>query len=110
MADISTKPISDVGRTMEEAGEKMKNVESQVQERAGEFARSAQETAGEMGRRAQERFGYFKGRASDYMQSGREQLRSVGDTVSHQIQEQPLPSLLIACGVGFLLGILWMRR
>jgi ElaB/YqjD/DUF883 family membrane-anchored ribosome-binding protein len=103
MADVSTNPISQVG-------EQVKNIGAQMQERAGEFMHSAQETASGLGRRAQEGFGYVRGRASDYVQTGREQLRSAGETVSHQIQEKPLSSLLIACGVGFLLGVLWMRR
>ncbi len=43
-----------------------------------------------------------------------EYLREAGLEKAHQledrIREQPLKSVLIAAGVGFVLGVIWMRR
>ena len=42
-----------------------------------------------------------------------EHLRKAGMEKARQLEdritEQPLKSVLIACGLGFLLGVLWMR-
>lgn len=44
-----------------------------------------------------------------YAERGRLQVQSLGQSLEQQIRRQPLPSLLIAAGVGFLLGMLWNR-
>lgn len=48
--------------------------------------------------------------ASDYYEQGREQARDVQRTVEQFIRETPVKSLLIAAGVGLLIGRFWMRR
>jgi ElaB/YqjD/DUF883 family membrane-anchored ribosome-binding protein len=54
--------------------------------------------------------GQFRDTASDYMQKGKEQVSAMGDTLHDQIQDRPMSSVLIAAGVGFLLGVLLTRR
>ena len=48
--------------------------------------------------------------ANEYLDEGRAKVRELGDTVSTRIQEQPMTSILVATAVGFLLGVLWVRR
>jgi ElaB/YqjD/DUF883 family membrane-anchored ribosome-binding protein len=47
--------------------------------------------------------------ASDYYQQGREQAIVWQEQLEQQIREKPIQSLLIAGGVGVLLGILLRR-
>jgi ElaB/YqjD/DUF883 family membrane-anchored ribosome-binding protein len=47
--------------------------------------------------------------ATEYYQQGREGLVDLQRTVEAQIREKPVQSLLIAAGVGLLLGLLWRR-
>jgi ElaB/YqjD/DUF883 family membrane-anchored ribosome-binding protein len=55
---------------------------------------------------------YEKGRAkaNEVLDEGRARAREMGHGVQLMVQEQPVKSLLVAAGVGFLLGALWMRR
>lgn len=48
--------------------------------------------------------------ARQYLDDGRSQVRHLGEGVQARIAEQPLKSLLIAAGIGFLLGAIWTRR
>ncbi len=48
--------------------------------------------------------------ASEYLERGREQALELGHTVERQIRTQPMRAILIAAGVGFLLGACLMRR
>ena len=48
--------------------------------------------------------------AVEYYQQGREGFIELQRTVEAQIHEKPMQSLLIAGGIGLLLGLLWRRR
>ena len=48
--------------------------------------------------------------ANQYLDQGRSRARELGDSVQTRVQEKPVKSLLIAAGLGFLLGALWIRR
>ena len=48
--------------------------------------------------------------AYQYLDEGRSRVRHLGDGVHSKVQDQPLRALLIAAGVGFMLGAIWTRR
>jgi len=48
--------------------------------------------------------------AHDYLDRGRTRAREVGETVHGHLREQPVKSLVIAGAVGFILGMLWVRK
>jgi ElaB/YqjD/DUF883 family membrane-anchored ribosome-binding protein len=48
--------------------------------------------------------------ASEYYQQGREQVLALEQTIEAQIRDKPIQSLLIAGGVGLLIGFLCRRR
>lgn len=54
---------------------------------------------------------YQQGRqmAGDYYQQGREKAMAWGEEVENYVREQPMKSVLIAAGVGVVLGFLWRR-
>lgn len=107
--------------------------ETSGQPRAGQQgAQSAQQTMSDMASRAQDRLEGLRDtanqfieqgreRAGDYMEQGRdlaqqyiEQGRDraleIERTLEGQIREQPLRAVLTAAGIGFVLGIFFMRR
>jgi ElaB/YqjD/DUF883 family membrane-anchored ribosome-binding protein len=47
--------------------------------------------------------------ASQYYKQGREQLEDVTQTLEENIRAKPLQSVLLATGLGLLLGLLWKR-
>ena len=69
-----------------------------------------QELRGIAGDAAQEKLGQLRENASDYYEEGREKVHQVERSFEQFIREQPLKSILIAAGVGLVLGRFWMRR
>jgi ElaB/YqjD/DUF883 family membrane-anchored ribosome-binding protein len=59
---------------------------------------------------AQEKVAQLRASASEYCEEGRDKVQQVERGFEQYVREQPLKSLLIAAGVGILLGGLWMRR
>ncbi|MGD9636272.1 MAG: YqjD family protein [Pirellulales bacterium] len=48
--------------------------------------------------------------AKQYLDDGRTHVRHLGEGMHTRVTEQPLKSLLIAAGIGFLIGAIWTRR
>jgi ElaB/YqjD/DUF883 family membrane-anchored ribosome-binding protein len=46
---------------------------------------------------------------TEYYEQGRESLQDLNQTLEAQIRERPLQTLLVAGGIGLLLGLLWRR-
>ena len=69
-----------------------------------------QELGGMAREMAQEKVAQLRASASDYYEEGRDTVQQVERGFEQYIREQPLKSILIAAGVGLVLGGLWMRR
>jgi ElaB/YqjD/DUF883 family membrane-anchored ribosome-binding protein len=110
MADFSSNPVSQAGHATESIGQSVKDMGSKMRERSGDIMEGARDTAKDLGHRAQEGFDFVKERASDYASRGKEQLESASHAVQDQVQQRPMSAILIAAGVGFVLGLLWMRK
>jgi ElaB/YqjD/DUF883 family membrane-anchored ribosome-binding protein len=77
---------------------------------AAEQVRSqVSEVAGQVRDAAREKFEHLRDGAADYYEQGREKAQEWQHGVEQYVQEQPIKALLIAAGVGVLLGILWKR-
>ena len=59
---------------------------------------------------ARERTEELRDSANKYLDQGKARARELSETMQHQIQEQPLKSILIAGALGFVLGALWIMR
>ncbi len=59
---------------------------------------------------AQEKLGELRENASEYCEQGQDKMRQVERSFEQYIRERPLKSILIATGVGLLLGRFWVRR
>jgi len=92
-----------------------------IRETAGEFAQNVQKTASEtlerarekgqeMTERAREGFESLRETTSEYLEQGREKAQDLGQTLERQIRSQPMMAILVAAGLGFLVGALWSRR
>ncbi len=85
-----------------------------VSERLGKQARRVTEDLKELGGiagdAAQEKLGQLRDNASGYYEDGREKVHQAERSFEQFIRDQPLKSILIAAGVGLVLGRFWMRR
>ncbi len=59
---------------------------------------------------AQEKVEQVRAGAADLVRDGREKVRQAEHSIEQYIREKPLTSMLIAAGVGLVLGRFWMRR
>jgi ElaB/YqjD/DUF883 family membrane-anchored ribosome-binding protein len=77
---------------------------------SGSLREAAREAAGELGRQVQQGLDHVRQRGPEYLDRGRQELETFGQSIERQVRRQPLASLLVAAGVGFVLGLLWRRR
>lgn len=59
---------------------------------------------------AEDAFNELKDRAGDYVDAGREKALALTGVIEQQIRERPVPSLAVAAGIGFALGLFYSRR
>ena len=88
-----------------EAADKAKESAGQVGARASAMMHGAQDVAADLTHRAQEGLGAIKEAASDYVEQGREKAAALGRTVEGQVKEWPFSAVLVAAGVGLVLGV-----
>lgn len=59
---------------------------------------------------AEETLGQLRESATEYKDQGLDKIQEVERTIEDYIRERPIKTILIAAGVGLLLGRFWMRR
>jgi ElaB/YqjD/DUF883 family membrane-anchored ribosome-binding protein len=67
----------------------------------------AQESATQVRDKAQEVSAQVRETAADSYGQGREQIAQVGQSLEEYIREKPLPSMLMAAGIGMIIAFLW---
>ncbi|HEX2473246.1 MAG TPA: hypothetical protein VHK01_00785 [Lacipirellulaceae bacterium] len=82
----------------------------EVTEQMSTVAKDLQEMGASARRMAGDSVEALRDSAGEYLEEGRARVRELSDTVQTRIQEQPMTSILVATAVGFLLGVLWVRR
>ena len=75
-----------------------------------EISRDFKEMGGIAKEAAQEQLGHVRDNATECYEQGRDKVRGAARTVEQYIRERPVNSVLVAAGVGLLLGRFWMRR
>jgi len=99
-----------VGETMENVSENVQEETTRFGEKASQAMHHFQEASAEARRAAQQQFGQIRDTAGEYLEQGRVQMQEMGEALEHRIHEQPFRSVLMAVGLGFLVGMLWPRR
>ena len=74
-----------------QVGENIRNIGSQVRDQATQQYEQLRQQAG------------------DYYEQGRQRAMEMEQSLEQYVQEKPIQALLMAAGVGLLLGILWKR-
>lgn len=98
------------GSAADNLSQKAAEVRQSLQD-VGQAAReAAQEKMQQVRDVAQERVGELRERANEYYEMGRERAYDLEQSLEQRIRQRPLNSVLVAGGIGMLLGILWMRR
>jgi ElaB/YqjD/DUF883 family membrane-anchored ribosome-binding protein len=111
MADAQShdKPQT-LGTQIQNAGTQVKetvqDMGTYVKETAQNVGTQVKETVQDMGTQAKET---IQAAGTQVYEQGRESLQDLNRTIEGQIRRRPLQALLVAGGIGVLLGILWQR-
>lgn len=104
---------SEFGSTIRDSARDMsqeaRNKTSQIREKASELGQGLREFGHEATDMAREKLHQIKDSASHYYDESKRKVGEVKESVEHFIQERPIRAVLIACGVGLLMGILVKR-
>ena len=79
-------------------------------EQAKELTEDLEKMGGTVRDAAQEKLGQVGERASEYCGQGRDKVHGVACACEQFLRQRPLTSVLLAAGVGWLLGRFWKRR
>jgi len=98
-------------------GTQMQHIGAQVKETVQAAGTQVKETAQDMGTYVKETVQDVGTQAKETMQAagtqvyeqGRESLQDLNRTIEGQIRQRPIQALLVAGGIGVLLGFLWQR-
>jgi ElaB/YqjD/DUF883 family membrane-anchored ribosome-binding protein len=85
--------------TSNQLGKQAKKVTEDLQEMGGTVSGAAQEKLAQAGEKAVE-----------YYERGRDKVHGVTCACEQFLRERPLSSVLMAVGIGWLLGRFWKRR
>lgn len=97
--------MEDSGEQAGDAGtaETIRNKAKEVGEQLRDLGHQAREAA-------QAQYERLREHASEYYETGRERAKEWEQSLESYVREQPIKSLLIAAGVGVILGALWKRH
>jgi ElaB/YqjD/DUF883 family membrane-anchored ribosome-binding protein len=80
-----------------------------LRDTAGQVSQSLRDAGSQVRDAATEKMGQIRDQANEYYEQGKQRAQEWEQGLESYIQEKPIQSLLIAAGVGMLLGILWKR-
>lgn len=88
----------------------MSTTSERLAKQAVEVKKDLQEMGGMVRDAAQEQFGQARENASEYFEQGRDKVHDVVGSFEQFVRQQPFKTVLIAAGVGWLLGRFWKRN
>lgn len=81
----------------------------QLRDKASEMSQNLRDIGGQVKEAASEKYNQLRDQASEYYQQGRETAQEWEQSLEGYVQEKPLQAVMIAAGIGLLLGLLWKR-
>lgn len=83
--------------------------QASVRDSANQVKENLRDLGGQVRTAATEQYDQLRQQATDYYEQGRARAEEFEQSLEQYVQEKPIQSLLIAAGVGMLLGVLWKR-
>jgi ElaB/YqjD/DUF883 family membrane-anchored ribosome-binding protein len=80
-----------------------------LREKGEQIRSAAQKQAEQLRQNAGEYYEQGRQMAGEYYEQGRQKAMEWSEELEHYVREQPMKSVLIAAGVGMVLGFLWRR-
>jgi ElaB/YqjD/DUF883 family membrane-anchored ribosome-binding protein len=91
------------------AVDKIKDKTQEAKEKLREMGSAASQQVDQLKDSANEYYQQGREKAQEYYEQGRQKAMEMEQNLEEYVREQPLKSVMIAAGIGLLLGILWRR-
>ena len=91
------------------AGDKGQGGQAKLGETATQVGENIRDMGTQVRDMATERYGQLRDQAQNYYQQGRERATEWEQSLENYVHEKPIQAVLMAAGVGVLLGLLWKR-
>jgi ElaB/YqjD/DUF883 family membrane-anchored ribosome-binding protein len=91
------------------AGQKEQGAGSSVGETASQVGQNIREMGSQVRDMATEKYNDLRDQAVNYYEQGRDRATEWEQNLEGYVREKPLQAVMIAAGVGVLLGLLWKR-
>ena len=88
----------------------MSTTSDQLNRQAREVTEGIQKMGGTVRDAAQDKLGQVGEKASEYYEQGRDKVHGGACACEQFLRQRPLTSVLLAVGVGVLIGRFWKRR
>jgi ElaB/YqjD/DUF883 family membrane-anchored ribosome-binding protein len=88
----------------------MSTTSDQIGKQAKKVTEDLQKIGGTVKDAAQEELGLLGEKAAEYCEQSRDKIHGVACACEQYLRERPLRSVLIAAGIGWLLGRFWKDR
>lgn len=85
-------------------------IADQISQKAANLQDKLRSVGSQMRDVAQEKTSQLRDKATEYYEHGRERAREWEQDLESYVREKPIQSVLIAAGVGLVLGFLWRHR
>jgi len=82
---------------------------SQIKDKVSEVASNVRDMGSQAYDAAAEKYENVKDAAAEYYQAGRDKAVEWESQIESYVRERPIKSLLMAAGVGVVLGMIWKR-
>ena len=82
---------------------------AQLRETAQQVQENLRNLGSQVRDTATQQYGQLRDQATQYYEQGRQRATEMEQSLEQYVHEKPIQSLLIAAGVGMLLGVLWKR-
>jgi ElaB/YqjD/DUF883 family membrane-anchored ribosome-binding protein len=83
--------------------------QADLRDKATEVSQNLRDLGGQVRDAAKEKYEQLSGQAQDYYDQGRDMAHDWEQSLEGYVKEKPMQALLIAAGVGLLLGLIWKR-
>jgi ElaB/YqjD/DUF883 family membrane-anchored ribosome-binding protein len=83
---------------------------SGIGDTASQVSQNIREMGSQVRDMASEKYSQLRDQATDYYQQGRDRAQQWEESFESYVQEKPVQAVLMAAGIGVLLGLLWRRH
>jgi len=104
----TTKGAAPMARMNEGQGQESQP-QANLRDTAAEVKDNLRDIGTQVRDQATQQYEQMRDQASEYYEEGRRRAMEMEQSLEQYVQEKPIQSLLIAAGVGMLLGMIWKR-